>query len=111
MAFDERLAERIRDLLASRAGVTEKKMFGGIAFMLHGNMTVGIVGTDLMVRVGPDQWAAALQRAHAREMDFTGRSMKGFVYVDGVGIRRADALRRWIDLGLAFTETLPRKHG
>lgn len=109
MAYDEHLADRIRSVLAAVDGVSERKMFGGIAFMVHGNMTVGIVGTDLMVRVGPDRWVEALRRAHAREMDFTGRSMKGFVYVDEQGTRRVDALRRWIQMGLDHAESLPRK--
>lgn len=111
MAYDERLAGRIRGIVADRSGITEKKMFGGIAFLNHGNMTVGINGSDLMVRVGPTGWDAALRRAHTREMDFTGRSMKGFVYVGAAGTHRADALRRWVDLGLAFTDPMPRKHG
>lgn len=109
MAYDEQLADRIRSELAGVDGVSERKMFGGIAFMVHGNMTVGIVGRDLMVRVGPDRWEPALRRAHAREMDFTGRSMKGFVYVGEQGARRADALRRWIRMGLDHAESLPRK--
>jgi TfoX/Sxy family transcriptional regulator of competence genes len=69
VAYDEQLADRIRSALATVDGVSEPKMFGGVAFMVHGNMTVGIVGTDLMVRVRAEQWAEALRRAHAREMD------------------------------------------
>ena len=75
MAFDEGLAERIRDTLDSVAGVTERKMFGGLAFMLHGNMFVGVIGSMLMARVGPEQYTAALRHPHAREMNFTGRPM------------------------------------
>lgn len=109
MAFDERLAERIRKVLGPEANTTEKKMFGGIAFMRHGNMAVGIVGEDLMVRVGPDAWEKSLSLAHARVMDFTGKPMRGYVYVAPKGIDTAAKLRRWIERGLAFVDTLPPK--
>lgn len=82
MAYDEQLAIRLRSVYAVHKGVVEKKMFGGIAFMVRGHMSCGIVDRTLMARVGPEQYAKALARAHAREMDFNGRSMKGFVYVD-----------------------------
>ena len=81
MAYDEGLAERIRGLIAGDPRMEERKMFGGLAFLCNGNMACGIVGDELMVRVGPDAWADALTQPHAREMDFTGRSMKGMVYV------------------------------
>jgi hypothetical protein len=109
MAYDERLAERIRGVLADRPDLDERKMFGGIAFMLDGHMAVGIVGEDLMVRLGPDAAAAALSRANVRPMDFTGRPMKGMVYVAPAGIRTACDLRRWIDAAAAFVATLPPK--
>jgi TfoX/Sxy family transcriptional regulator of competence genes len=109
MAFDERLAERIRKVLGPDASVVEKKMFGGIAFMRHGNMAVGIVGDDLMVRVGPDAWEKSLSLAHARVMDFTGKPMRGYVYVAAAGVDTAAKLRRWIERGLEFVDTLPPK--
>ena len=109
MAYDERLAERVRSLVSSRQGITEKRMFGGIAFLVRGNMSVGIVGDELMVRVGAAQHTRALARRHAREMDFTGRPMKGYVYVAAAALRRLDALRSWVDLGVRFARTLPPK--
>jgi TfoX/Sxy family transcriptional regulator of competence genes len=108
MAFDERLAERIRALLGEHPGLREQKMFGGIAFMVDGKMCVGIVGDDLMARVGPDAYQTALAQKHAREMDFTGRPMKGFVFVDSQGIKTKAALERWVDLALEFAESLPK---
>ena len=109
MAFNEELALRIRVALGGRDGVVEKKMFGGIAFMLSGNMCVGVTGDDLMVRVGPDGLEGALAQPHARPMDFTGRPMKGFVYVDTAGTENDDTLKQWIQRGVAFVQTLPSK--
>ena len=109
MAYDEGLAQRIREGLGSTAGVTERKMFGGIAFMLNGNMVCGIVGDDLMVRVGPDGHDDALAQRHARPMDFNGRPMRGMVYVAPAGTEGDDALRSWLDRGIAFTAGLPPK--
>lgn len=109
MAYDEGLAERIRVETRQLADLTERKMFGGLAFMYQGNMAFGIVGEDLMVRVGPVAWTEALQLAHTREMDFTGRSMKGMVYVEPEGVAEDDDLRGWIDRGLSFAGSLPPK--
>ncbi len=109
MAYDERLAGRIRDVLANRGDVVEKKMFGGLAFMVKGNMCCGVVGDELMARVGPDGYQAALKRPHARPMDFTGKPLKGFVYVAPEGSAAPDALESWIGLALEFVETLPAK--
>ena len=109
MPYDERLAERIRKQLGDRRDVVEKKMFGGLAFMLRGHMTCGVVRDELMVRVGPERYDEALTRAHARPMDFTGKPLKGMVYVASAGIRDAKALKRWIDLGVAHTDSLPPK--
>jgi len=86
MAYDEGLAQRLREIFADRYEIEEKRMFGGIAFMLRGHMCCGIVGDTLMVRTGPDHYAEALQKPHAREMNFTGKAMKGFVYVDPAGV-------------------------
>ncbi len=88
MAYDEGLAERLRQVFSGRPEIEEKKMFGGIAFMLSGHMCVGINDTMLMARVGPDQYDAAMTRPHAREMDFTGRSMKGCLCGPRRNIRR-----------------------
>ena len=109
MAYDEGLAQRLRELLAGRDDVRERKMFGGLAFMLSGNMCCGVVGDALMARVGPEQYAKALAEAHAREMDFTGRPMQGFVYVAPEGFASDGALRAWVDRCIAFVDTLPVK--
>ena len=109
MAFDEGLAERVRTMLDEFEGVSERKMFGGLCFMCEGNMCVGIVGDELMVRVGSDGYEAALASPHAREMDFTGRSMRGMVYVDELGISEDDDLGGWIGRGVEFASSLPPK--
>ena len=109
MAFSEKLADRIRKQLASETGLVEKKMFGGLAFMVNGNMSCGVVGDDLMVRVGPDAYADALAEPDAREMDFTGRPMKGMIYVTSDGVRTAKRLAFWVKKGLKFAQSLPAK--
>ena len=109
MAFDQGLAERIRELLKDRSGVAERKMFGGLAFMLKGHMFVGILGDTLMARVGPDHYASALGQKHVREMDFTGRPMKGYVFVAPEGFESDPALERWVGRCARFVETLPPK--
>jgi hypothetical protein len=109
VAYDEALADRIREVLGGHPGIGERKMFGGLAFLLDGNMSVGIIGEELMVRVGPDAWADALAQPHAREMDFTGKSMKGFVYVGPDGVAEDEDLARWVDRGLDFAGSLPPK--
>ena len=109
MAYDEGLAQRIREALASTGGVAEKKMFGGLAFMVQGNMSVGVSGEDLMVRVGPDAYAEALARPHAREMDFTGKPLRGFVYVDPEGFESDVDLEGWVERGVSFAQSLPAK--
>jgi TfoX/Sxy family transcriptional regulator of competence genes len=109
MAYDEKLAERIRRALAGREGLSERKMFGGIAFMLNGNMCCGLTSDALMVRVGADRFAAALAEPHARPMDFTGRPMKGMVYVDPAGYATDAGLAAWIGRGVEFAASLPPK--
>ena len=114
MAYDEQLAIRVRRVLEARAraagiGTAERKMFGGIAFMVRGHMCVGVTGDDLMVRVGPDAHAEALTLPYARPMDFTGRPMKGFIYVDAAGVAQDKSLATWVERSLAFVETLPPK--
>lgn len=109
MAYDESLAERVRLLFDAREGVEEKKMFGGLAFLLNGNMCCGIVGDELMVRVGPDQYDQALKRPHARPMDFTGRPMRGMVYVDADGLASEADIKSWVEAGLGYAESLQDK--
>ena len=102
MAYDEALARRIRDLLRDRRDVTERKMFGGLAFLIAGHMCCGIVGRDLMVRVGRENYESALAHKHVRPMDFTGRPSRGMVYVAPAGLRSRRALEAWIDGGVRF---------
>ena len=109
MAYDEGLAQRIREELEDREDVVEKKMFGGLAFLLGGNMSIGVMKGELMVRVGPEAHEAALGQLHARKMDLTGRAMKGFVYVGLAGFESDDDLRAWIERGVAFAGSLPPK--
>jgi TfoX/Sxy family transcriptional regulator of competence genes len=109
VAYDEELATRIRAIVGRRSGVSEKKMFGSLAFLVGGNMFCGVVGGDLLVRVGPAAYEATLARPHARQMDFTGRPMKGIVYIAREGIASADDLRAWVGQGLKFGRSLPPK--
>jgi len=109
MAFDEGVAQIVREILADQHGVTEKKMFGGLAFMVHGHMCVGVVGSELMVRVGPEAYEDALAQPHARKMDFTGKAMRGFVYVAQEGFEWDADLKAWIERALKFVMTLPAK--
>jgi TfoX N-terminal domain len=107
VAYDEALANRIREALAGEKPFDEIKMMGGLGFMIGGHMALGIIGDELMVRVGPDGYQRALRRVHAREMDFTGRSIKGFVFVEPAGIRTKRSLASWVVLGAAFAKSLP----
>lgn len=107
MAYDEGVAERLRDAYLSLPDVVEKRMFGGIAFMVYGHMSCGVVNDTLMVRVGPEQYECALQRPHAREMDFTGKPLTGFVYVAPEGFEDDADLQDWVETSLAFVTSLP----
>ena len=109
MAFDEGLAERVRHLVGTEPGLSERKMFGGLCFLLNGNMGFGIVGSELMVRVGQAKYAEALALPHAREMDFTGRSMRGMVFVAEDGLSEDDELNSWLHRGIDFSGSLPAK--
>jgi TfoX/Sxy family transcriptional regulator of competence genes len=109
MAYDEAFAQRIRRAIGDHPGVSEKKMFGGLAFLLGSKMFCGIVGDQLMVRVGPAAYEDALAEPHVRPMDFTGRPLIGYVYVDAAGVRRASALARWVERAMAFVATLPAR--
>lgn len=109
MAYDETLADRARTILAGSPGVSEKKMFGGVAFLRHGAMFCGVTKDELMVRVGPDAHEGAIREPHVRPMDFTGKVMVGFVFVGPGAIRSDSELARWIDLGARFVATLPAK--
>jgi TfoX/Sxy family transcriptional regulator of competence genes len=108
MAYDETLAARIRDTLAHRKGIEEKKMFGGVGFLLNGNMLVGVWKDSLIVRLGPDEGDEALKEPHVKEFDITGRAMKGWVLVEPEGVEGDDQLR-WIQRAVKFVRTLPAK--
>ena len=109
MAYNEKLAERIRKILKRRRNVCEKKMFGGLAFLLNGHMFCGVNKNNLMVRVGPERYDEALDEPHARPMDFTGRPLTGFVYVGPGGHRTEKSLTRWVNLAISFAASLPKK--
>jgi TfoX/Sxy family transcriptional regulator of competence genes len=109
MAYDEELADRIRDALGHRDDVEERKMFGGLAFMVAGHMAVGIVGAELMVRLGEEKADGALAEEHVRPMDFTGRPMRTMVYVAAEGFAHRPALEGWVRRGVTFAESLPPK--
>ena len=110
MAYDVELAQRIRDQLAEYDQIlVEKKMFGGLAFMLQGNFACGLTKDDLVVRVGPERYAEALEHPQAREMDFTGKPMKGWVYVNPEGYETDEYLAQWMQQGVNFALSLPPK--
>jgi TfoX/Sxy family transcriptional regulator of competence genes len=109
MPYDERLAARIRPLLTREPAMDERKMFGGVAFLLNGHMCCGVVKDTLMVRVGPEQYQDALAQPHARLMDFTGRPLTGMVYVDAGGYRSDKDLKAWVQRGVRHAKTLPPK--
>lgn len=109
MAYDEDLADRVRELLGDRAGVTETKMFGGIGFMVEGNMAVGVMNDELIVRVDPEEAGRALVEPGMREFDFTGRPMKGWLFAGGEAIADPDGLREWVEAGADYATSLPPK--
>jgi TfoX/Sxy family transcriptional regulator of competence genes len=110
MAYDEDLAGRVRELIAVETGLAEKKMFGGLAFLVDGNMAVGVSGQGgLMVRVDPDETEALTARPHARPFEMRGREMKGWLRVDSEGVRTKRQLEPWVRRGVAYARSLPPK--
>ena len=113
MAYDEGIAQRLREVFVEQGmadeRIVEKRMFGGLAMMVSGHMCCGIVNDTLMVRVGPKQYAQALGQPHAREMDFTGKPLNGFVYVAPPGFESDQDLSEWVSRGLEFVATLPAR--
>ena len=109
MAYDERLTERVLDILGAEPSLAQKKMFGGVAVMLQGNLACGVMGSDLIVRVGKEQQAAALAQPHVREMDFTGRPMRGWVVVGPDATDDDASLEDWVATGAAYALSLPPK--
>ena len=109
MPYDEMLVQRVRGVLKGKHNVMERKMFGGLTFMLQGNMCCGVAGDRLMVRVGPEKYDEALTQKHAELMDFTGRPMKGMVFVGSEGLASDKELKAWVQRGVDFALSLPAK--
>jgi len=109
MAFDENLAARIRDASVRKKGIEQKKMFGGVGFLLNGNMLVGVWKNSLIVRLGPDNYDDALLEPHVREFDITGNPMKGWVLGEPEGVEDDEQLKDWIERALNFVKALPAK--
>jgi hypothetical protein len=108
VAYDEELADRVRELLGPRADVSEREMFGGIGFMVAGNMACGVHRGELIVRLGPDQAEVALREEQTRPFDLTGRPMRGWIFVSPEGTEE-EALAGWVDAGADFASSLPAK--
>ena len=109
MAYDEALAQRVLDIVAARDDVSDRRMFGGWALMLSGHMACGVIGDELLARVGREDYEDALDLPHARIMDMGERPMTGFVIVGRAGIDDDAGLRSWVERGVAFVDTLPPK--
>jgi TfoX/Sxy family transcriptional regulator of competence genes len=109
MAFDDQLAQRVRDVLEDVPDVSERRMFGGLAFLVGGHMACGVVGSDLMLRLGEAGADEALERAHVRPMDFTGRPMRTMVYVAAEGITADPPLKQWVKRSVDYARSLPPK--
>lgn len=109
MAYDTELAMRIQKLLAKRDGIVEKKMFGGTAFMFHGNLACGVNKNDLIVRIDPEETVEALAQKGVKPFDLTGRPMKGWIVVTGAAVKDAAALRKWVNRGVKYAGSLPAK--
>ena len=109
MTFNELTASQIRSAIQVTPGISEQHMFGGVSFMLDGNMCCGVIDDNLVMRVGPDAYEGALSEPHTRPMDFTGRPLRGFIYVDREGFASEALLRQWIDRGMSYVRTLPPK--
>jgi TfoX/Sxy family transcriptional regulator of competence genes len=109
MVYDEGVAQRVRELINENPGYREKKMFGGIGFLIHGNMACGVIRDDLIVRVGAENYTDSLLQPHVELFDMTGRAMTGWVIVKEPGYRRDQDIEAWISQGVAYALTLPPK--
>jgi TfoX/Sxy family transcriptional regulator of competence genes len=109
VAYDESVANRVRQAVAQHAGLSERKMFGGLCLMVNGNMFAGIIGEEMMLRVGPRRFEELLAKPGARPMDFTGRPMNGYLYVSSPAFARDEDLSTWLEDALSFVEGLPAK--
>jgi TfoX/Sxy family transcriptional regulator of competence genes len=111
MAYDQDLANRIRELISAEDGVTEKRMFGGLAFLIGGNMAIAASSRGgLLVRVDPDETESLLRKPHAQPFEMRGREMRGWLRVDGAGVRTKRELEPWVKRGVAYARSLPSKH-
>jgi TfoX/Sxy family transcriptional regulator of competence genes len=111
MPYDEGLAQRVRELLEEEPGFDEKKMFGGICFLLFGNMVCGIINDDLIVRVGVDVYEEALKLAQTKKFDLTGRPMRGWVMVLSPSLESDENLSQWVQKAVTYVRSLPSKQG
>ena len=109
MAYDEHLAKRMTEILKDYPGYSEKKMFGGICYLIHGNMLAGVTDEALMLRVGQELYEEALEKKGAYEMDFTGRPMRGMIYVKSESVKTKASLTKWLNFAYDFVKTLPKK--
>lgn len=109
MAYSKELADRIRTVLGDQVGLTEREMFGGVGFMVQGNVAVGVIGDDLMVRIDKQETERALDEPGARIFDFTGRPMKGWLMVGGEGLSTDQEFKRWVQRGVDYASSLPAK--
>jgi TfoX/Sxy family transcriptional regulator of competence genes len=109
MAYDQVLAGRARSILTGVTGMEEKKMFGGVGFLVHGNMACGVHGNDLIVRVGPDRYTEAMEQLHTKVFDMTGKPMTGWILVTPSGVASDAELEKWVNQSLEFAKTLPGK--
>ena len=109
MTYDEGVAQRVREILTDVAEVEEKRMFGGLAFMINGNMACGVIGTELMIRLDYEEAERALAEEHTRPMDFTGKPLRGMVYVSAEGIAGDEQLASWAEAGADHAASLPPK--
>ena len=109
MAYDENLAQRVRARVESAKGVSEREQFGGIAFLIRGNVACGIIGNELLVRVGPDGHNEAMKIKDAKPFSLTGRPSRGWVLVRPAGLKSAASLKKWVQMGVDFAKTLPAK--
>ena len=108
MAYDEKLADRIRKILGKNKNVIDKKMFGGLSFLLKGKMVCGVLKEDLVLRISHDQYEVALKKPKVRPMDFTGRPMKGFIYVNSNGCKSDKDLKQWVGLSLEYAKSIAK---
>lgn len=109
MAYNLNLAQRIREIVYGQKDASERKMFGGICFMIGGNMVCGVVGDELMARINPEKHASALEKAHVKPMEFTGRSMKGYLFIEPEGIKTKRELAYWVNQGVRIAQSIPAK--